>query len=62
MCGEAPAAARLPAAAIPLWNRWLEAGLLAEAHDRYRLTALGALLLAPMLRELAEIPSSAHSE
>jgi len=61
MCGEAPATARVPAAAIPLWNRWLEAGLLAESHDRYRLTALGAWLLAPMLHELADLAAPAHS-
>ena len=61
MCGEAPPQARVPAAAIPLWNRWVEAGLLAGSHDRYRLTALGAWLLAPMLHELEDIAASAHS-
>jgi coproporphyrinogen III oxidase-like Fe-S oxidoreductase/sulfatase maturation enzyme AslB (radical SAM superfamily) len=61
MCGETPAAEHLPATAIPLWNRWIEVGLLAESHGGCRLTALGAWLLAPMLRELTEIPVSGHS-
>ena len=58
MCGEAPARAHVPAAVMPLWDRWLEAGLLVESQDRYRLTALGAWLLAPMLSELQESPEN----
>jgi oxygen-independent coproporphyrinogen-3 oxidase len=58
MAGWVPAESGPPAVDARLWSKWLEAGLLAPESGGYRLTALGAWLLAAILCELREAQSA----